>query len=50
MNEYAPQSQVAMEKIIVIGCPGSGKSTFAKALHSLTGIPLFHLDMTQPRS
>lgn len=34
-----------MRKIIVIGCPGSGKSTFARALHNITGIPLFHLDM-----
>ncbi len=34
-----------MKKIIVIGCPGSGKSTFSRALHQKTGIPLFHLDM-----
>ncbi len=34
-----------MKKIIVIGCPGSGKSTFSRELHKLTGIPLFHLDM-----
>lgn len=34
-----------MKKVIVIGCPGSGKSTFARALHKVTGIPLFHLDM-----
>jgi len=34
-----------MKKIIVIGCPGSGKSTFARALHKITGIPLCHLDM-----
>ena len=34
-----------MRKIIVIGCPGSGKSTFSKALHRITGIPLIHLDM-----
>ena len=33
-----------MKKIIVIGCPGSGKSTFSKALHEATDIPLFHLD------
>ena len=33
------------KKIIVIGCPGSGKSTFSKALHERTGIPLYHLDM-----
>ena len=33
-----------MKKIIVIGCPGSGKSTFSRALHDITGIRLFHLD------
>ena len=33
-----------MKKIIVIGCPGSGKSTFSGALHHATGIPLYHLD------
>lgn len=34
-----------MKKIIVIGCPGSGKSTFSKALHKNSDIPLYHLDM-----
>ena len=34
-----------MKRIIVIGCPGSGKSTFSRALHNKTGIPLYHLDM-----
>lgn len=34
-----------MKKVIVIGCPGSGKSTFSRKLHNVTGIPLFHLDM-----
>ena len=34
-----------MKKIIVIGCPGSGKSTVSRALHDKTGIPLYHLDM-----
>ena len=34
-----------MKKMIVIGCPGSGKSTFSRALHDCIGIPLFHLDM-----
>ncbi len=33
-----------MKKVMVIGCPGSGKSTFSKKLHTLSGIPLFHLD------
>ena len=34
-----------MEKIIVIGCPGAGKSTFAQKLEKLINIPLYHLDM-----
>ena len=33
------------KKIIVIGCPGAGKSTFARALHTKTGLPLYHLDL-----
>ncbi len=33
-----------MKKVIVIGCPGSGKSTFARALREKTGLPLYHLD------
>lgn len=34
-----------MKKIIVIGCPGSGKSTFARKLRDVIRIPLYHLDM-----
>ena len=34
-----------MKKVIVIGCPGSGKSTFSKALSDKTGLPLYHLDI-----
>ena len=33
-----------MKKVIIIGCCGSGKSTFARHLHACTGIPLFYLD------
>ena len=36
--------KAAMKRVMVIGCPGSGKSTFARALHRRTGLPLFHLD------
>ena len=34
-----------MNKIIVIGCPGSGKSTFSRRLAEKTNIPVYHLDM-----
>ena len=34
-----------MKKVLVIGCPGSGKSTFSKALHDKTHLPLYHLDL-----
>lgn len=31
-------------RIIVLGCSGSGKSTFSRKLHEKTGLPLIHLD------
>ena len=34
-----------MKKVIVIGCPGGGKSTFSRKLRDKTGLPLRHLDM-----
>ena len=34
-----------MQKIMVRGCPGAGKSTFSRALQGKIGLPLFHLDM-----
>ena len=33
-----------MKKVIVIGCPGSGKTTFAEKLEKCTGLPLVYLD------
>ncbi len=33
-----------MKKVLIIGCPGSGKTTFAKELAKRTGLPLVHLD------
>ena len=32
-------------RVIVTGMPGSGKSTFSKALSTRTGLPLIHLDL-----
>lgn len=34
-----------MLKIIIIGSPGSGKSTFARQLSNITNLPLYYLDM-----
>ena len=39
-----------MNRILVIGCPGSGKSVFSRSLNELTGIPLHHLDMIHWRA
>lgn len=33
-----------MRKIIVIGCPGSGKTTFSEKLEKYTALPLYYLD------
>jgi len=33
-----------MKRILILGCCGSGKSTFARQLHDVTGIPVIHLD------
>ena len=37
MNKYL--------KIIVVGCPGSGKSYFSTELSKITNIPVYHLDI-----
>lgn len=41
----ATRKGVIMQKVMIIGCPGGGKSTFARELHRLSGLPLYHLDM-----
>ena len=33
-----------MKKVMIIGCPGAGKSTFSLKLKEITGLPLYHLD------
>ena len=33
------------QRIMIIGSPGSGKSTFARKLRDKTGLPLYYLDM-----
>ena len=39
-----------MKRVIVIGCPGAGKSTFARKLAAKTGLSLHYLDMIWHRA
>ena len=34
-----------MKKVLILGCPGAGKNTFARKLRDKTGLPLYYLDM-----
>ncbi len=34
-----------MKRVLVVGCPGSGKSVFSRSLAEKTGLPLCHLDL-----
>lgn len=33
-----------MQRVLVLGMPGAGKSTFARRLGEVTGLPVIHLD------
>ena len=44
MDKRAAKSEKILQKTIVIGCPGSGKTTFAEKLKGKTNLPLFYLD------
>jgi adenylate kinase family enzyme len=33
-----------VKRVAVVGCGGAGKSTFARRLNEVTGLPLYHLD------
>ena len=39
-----------MKRVIIIGCPGAGKSTFARKLAAKIGLPLYYLDMIWHRA
>lgn len=34
----------AMNRVLVLGCPGAGKSTFARSLQEKTGLPIHYID------
>jgi adenylate kinase family enzyme len=33
-----------MERVVILGCAGTGKSTLARRLGAKTGLPVVHLD------
>lgn len=33
-----------MQRILIVGSPGAGKSSFARRLAEITGLPLYHID------
>jgi adenylate kinase family enzyme len=33
-----------MRRVLILGCSGAGKSTFARQLGAMTGLPVVHLD------
>lgn len=39
-----------MKRIVILGSPGAGKSTFARKLRELTDLPLYHLDLIWHKS
>jgi adenylate kinase family enzyme len=38
------KENLSIKKVLIIGSPGSGKSTFAIKLSEITNLPLYHLD------
>ena len=45
VNGTEKRSGIGTRKILIIGSPGSGKSTFARELKDRTELPLYYLDM-----
>ena len=33
-----------INRVLIVGCPGAGKSTAARSLAKITGLPIIHLD------
>lgn len=44
-SEVIMRQDKGLRRVIVIGSSGSGKSTFARRLRDMTGLPLYYLDM-----
>ncbi len=43
-NKDTPNRRAGMERIVIIGCIGAGKSVFSERLSRITGLKLFTLD------
>lgn len=43
-KRFPPNRGPALRRVVVVGSSGAGKSTFARRLGALTGLPVVHLD------
>mgnify|MGYP001800316497 FL=1 len=41
---FAPGQTRAMQRVMIVGQPGAGKSTLARLLGARTGLPVYHMD------
>lgn len=39
-----PTTEVEMQRVLVLGIPGAGKSTFAQRMGAVLDLPVYHLD------
>ncbi len=43
-QHHGLEHQISLHKVLVLGCPGAGKSTFSVHLSQVLNLPVIHLD------
>src|SRR5690606_37268782 len=44
LGVYIARAEDLMQRIVILGCSGTGKSTLAQAIGARLGLPVVHLD------